>query len=512
MGWDCTLHVLDEASLARFEARFLHGLHRERPFDREYDGDRLIAEVKQLIADDPDTGARALGELALLYVSTETPHVYCRGFALSLWDDEVMGAPLPPGWLGSVETRLRGILAAYPRLAGRVPKRFDANYCVGPMVAARDVPALLAHVESVLGRMTPGDAARFRGLRDVLAVAAARNLAYWEGTDIDVPDAHQDWLAPMQPPALITAPNPLTSPLARPIASSGTRMLVGEHFVFHELDTATFPPGVITNADMHVTAAAFTPWGTELVRMATDRNVRPFQFSYYELPSRAPLAIDPPFPIGIARPARDCVLLFPERSTRQRSGVRPLVLRPGLPLEPLDVPEAAALQSIECTAIEFGDGTYLVVWDGRPYRWDCETAPVPLGDPLGAPEDVGSAGVLADGSIVGGFGRKLIRIDREGARETILPLDNVMMVAKGPDDVLVIGEGDNPEDDALKLWWPATREITHVSKAALGMTEAPTFIYYDARQELVVAARPGTWHGLPWNTLAAMRRTTELPR
>lgn len=511
MGWDCTLHVVDESSLARFEARFLHGLHRDRPFDREYDGDDLIAKVKELIAEDPDTGARALSELALLYVSTETPHVYCRGFALSLWDDQVMGAALPAKWLGSVETRVPGIIAAYPRLAGHVPKAFDSSYCVGPMVSARDVPALLRHVEGALGAMTAHDAARFRGLRDVLAVAAARGLAYWEATDINVVQTHEDWLAAIRPPALITAANPLTSPLARPIASAGTRMLVGEHFVFYELDTATFPPGVITNPDMHVTAAAFTPWGTELVRMATDRTERPFKFSYYELPSREPLAIEPRFPIGTARSARDCVLLFPQRSTSEATDVRPLVLRPGPVLEPLDVPEAKTLQSIDCAAIEFGDGTYLIVWDGLPYRWDCESAPLPLGAPLRAPEDDGSAVVLSDGSIVGGFGRKLIRIDREGTRETILPLDNVMMVAKGPDDVLVIGEGDNPENDALKVWWPASREITQISKSALGLTEAPTFIYYDAIQELVVAARPGMWHALPWAAIAEMRRVTELP-
>ena len=338
----------------------------------------------------------------------------------------------------------------------------------------------------------------------------SRGLAYWEGTDIDVAQAHEDWLAVARPLALAIAPNPLTSPLARPLAIAANRMLVGEHFVFHELDTATFPPGIITNEDMQVTAAAFTPWGTELVRMATDRTQRPFKFSYYDLPGRTPLAIDPPFPIGIARPARDCVLLFPQPMAEHRSGVRPLVFRPGVPLEPLDVPEASApTRRIDCTAIAFGDGSYLVVWDGLPYRWDCETAPVPLGGVLGAPDDVGCSVLLADGSIAGGFARKLVRIDRDGQRSTILPLDNVLTLANGPDDVLVIGEGVNPEDDALKLWWPGTREVTHVSKAAFGIDDLPTFTYYDPEAQLVVVARPGTWHALPWTELAEMRRVSE---
>src|SRR5262249_20077064 len=147
VGWDCTLHVLDRASLARFSARFLRGMHRGAAFDREYDGDALIGNVKQLIATDPETGARALGELALLYVSTETPHAYCRGFALSLWDEAAMQAALPARWLGTVETFLVDIVAAYPKIAGLVPRAFDQNICVGPVVSPRDVPALLAHVE-----------------------------------------------------------------------------------------------------------------------------------------------------------------------------------------------------------------------------------------------------------------------------------------------------------------------------------------------------------------------------
>jgi hypothetical protein len=139
VGWDCTLHVVDRASLARFSARFLRGMYRDAAFDREYDADEMIRHVKQLIATDPATGARALGELALLYVSTETPHAYCRGFALSLWDDAAMQAELPTKWLGSVESYLVDITAAYPRIAGRIPRAFDRNGCVGPLVTARDV-------------------------------------------------------------------------------------------------------------------------------------------------------------------------------------------------------------------------------------------------------------------------------------------------------------------------------------------------------------------------------------
>lgn len=504
MGWDCTLHVVDDTSLTRFAARFLRGLHKGAAFDREFDGDDMIAKVKQLIADDPDTGARALGELALLYASTETPHVYCRGFALSLWDPAVMGVALPAHLLTSVESRIPDVIAAYPKLTGRVPAKFDGNYCVGPFVTARNVPPLLAHVESVLAAMPARQAIAYRPLVEILQVAAARNLAYWEGTDIDVTQAHAEWL-PVAPSPVVVAENPFTSALARPCAIAGELMLVADHFALHELDISTFPPSVITHDDMQVNAAAFTPWGTQFVRMATDRTVRPFKFSYFELPDRTPLAIEPPFAVGLARAGRDCLLLFPQPTTTERTNVRPLVMRADHSLEPLLVPDPVETSRVECDAIAFGDGDLLVVWDAVAYRWDGTTAPVMLGETLDAPDDL-AAVALSDGSIVGGFGHRLLRVDRDGKQTAVLPLDNVTWLARGPGDVLIIGEGENPEGDAYKLWWPETGEVTHIPPNLLELSDRPMFAYYDAVEDLLVAARPGAWHAIPWSVLAALRR------
>ncbi|MEO8846179.1 MAG: hypothetical protein ABI591_04875 [Kofleriaceae bacterium] len=504
MGWDCTLHVVDDTSLARFAARFLRGLHRGTAFDREFDGDDLIAKVKQLIADDPSTGARALAELALLYVSTETPHLYCRGFALSLWDPAVMGAVLPAQLLTSVETRIPDVISAYPNIAGHLPARFDGAFCVGPFVTARNVPALLELVEPVVGAMPPREAVTYRPLVEILRVAAARNLAYWEGTDLDVTLARPEWL-PQRPSPVVKLPNPFTSPLARPCAIDGTRMLVADHVALHELDTRTFPPSVVTHEDTQVNAAAFTPWGTTFVRMATDRTVRPFKFSYVELPDRTPLAIEPPFAIGLARPGRDCLILFPQATTTERTNIRPLVMRADHRLESLLVPDPVETQRVECDAIAFGDGELLVVWDAVAYRWDGVGAPVMLGETLDAPDDL-AAVALSDGSIVGGFGHKLLRVARTGTSTPVLPLDNVTSLARGPNDVLIIGEGENPEGDAYKLWWPATREVTHIPPSVLELDERPMFAYYDPIEDLLVAARPGAWHAIPWSELAALRR------
>jgi hypothetical protein len=502
MGWDCTLHVVDDTTLAKFAARFLRGLHRTGAFDREFDGDALIANVKQLIADDPEDGARALGELALLYVATETPHLSCRDFALSLWDRAVLGAELPAQLLTSVETRIPDVIAAYPKLAGLVPTKFDGNVCVGPYVPARNVPALLAHVEKVLGGRA--DAIRYRPLLDILRVAAAHNLAYWEGTDIAVSTARTEWL-PVHETSVTVHPNRFTSPTARVCALDGARILVADHFALHEIDTSTFPPTVLTHDDMQVNAAAFTPWGTTFVRMATDRTARPFKFSYFELPDRTPLPIEPPFAVGSARRAGDCLLLFPQPTTTERSNVRPLIMRADHRLEPMQVPEPVETRRVESDAIPFTDKEWLVLWDAVAYRWDGAGPPVLLGVTLDAPEELCSV-TQPDGAIIAGFGHALSRIDRDGVVTPVLPLTNVMLLARGPGDVVIIGEGDSPDGDALKIYWPTTHELTRVARDLLGLAEPAMFAYYDPRAELLVVARAGSWHAVPWHQLAALRR------
>jgi hypothetical protein len=439
--------------------------------------------------------------------------VYSRGFALSLWDDEVMGAPLPTELLGSVESAIPELVRAYPSIAGRVPSMFDGNYCVGTFVAARDVPALLAYIEHVIDAMVPGRRSPYLPLLRVLRVAAARGHAYWEGTDLQVSQANQEWLASDTPEGAQVEPNPFTSPLVRPLAIRGATWFLHEHWKLHVVDVAAFPPSVTTYDGLQVVVAAFTPWNTLLIRMATDPNQKPYQFSYAELPDGSgpqeatPLTLDLPFKVSQAHGTAEGVLLLPDRYGDVAT-FAPYVLRAGGVVERVEAPAPTCQPGqLRCAAAPFGDGSLLVLWDGRPYRWDGGRALVPLGDEeLGGPDDLLATVTLPDGSIVGGFGRKLVRIDREGRRSTVLPLTNVMAVGQGPEDVLVIKEGENPEADALKLWWPGSREITHVQLEVLGLESSPTLSYYDPVRDQLVAMRPGAWHAVAWATLAALPR------
>ena len=220
-----------------------------------------------------------------------------------------------------------------------------------------------------------------------------------------------------------------------------------------------------------------------------------------------PLTLDVPFEIRKAYGTAESVLLLPTRYGAVAT-YAPHVLRVGGVVERIEAPAPTCKPGdLECAAAPFGDGSLLVLWDRRPYRWDGGHALLPLGDEeLGVPDDLLATVTLPDGSIVGGFGRKLLQIDREGRRSTVLPLTNVMAVGHGPGDVLVIKEGTNPEADALKLWWPESREVTHVQPEVRGLESGPTLSYYDPVLDHLVAMRPGAWHAVAWATLAALPR------
>ena len=67
---------LDEVSLKRFVDRFLGRTSAKAPFDDAFpNAEGLIAKTKEILAGpDLEAAGRTLGELAILYVSAETPH------------------------------------------------------------------------------------------------------------------------------------------------------------------------------------------------------------------------------------------------------------------------------------------------------------------------------------------------------------------------------------------------------------------------------------------------------
>ncbi len=509
MGYDCTLHVVDEAGFARVCARVLTG-KRSPTFDGALaEAGELVAETRRLLATDPPAGARALAELALAFASTETPHVACRGFALALWDeDEDVLGPAPPAKLvAPVEKLLAPVLAKYPKARGKLPRTFDGNYCVGKFVPTRHVPALLAFVEGALAALAPGDRRPYAPLVVVLRVAAARRMAYWEATDLAVSQAHAEWLTEATPApssrGALTAPSTIGR-FASVVAVAPQRRLVFEHGKLHDVSLAAWPPKVHTRP-WHAVHATGTPWGTLLANVS-DTCTRPFVFAYVEEPRGA--LHGKALPMGDLVAVADAVLVVGARA----DGVT--ALRADGSAQRLALPAVTGerKRGIDRFAAELGDtGSALVCWDRRAYRWDGRgTKVVALPGVLRAPFGCGAVVELPDGTLAGGFGRKLRAVARDGRQRALAPLDNVMLVALGPDEALIVGEGDNPEGDALKIVWTGTREIAHVPHALLGIDAEASLrlIYYDFDRARLVCLAGTTWRALAWAELAGLPRTS----
>ena len=513
-SFDCSLHIFEEAALARFVDRFLGRTSEKSAFDDVFpEADAMIADTEgDPRRADPAAAGRALGELALLYVSTEGPHAYQLDFSLSCWDEDSVGAPMPSEGLGTIEDLLGPIIDAYPAVRHQVPSFIFENNLLGPFVRARDVPAVLAYVEKVLDALVPGERRLYETLAKVLRAAAARGLAFWEATSIEVPQAHEEWLeaGPTASGALVTVPSPAQFGGGSVLAQAGDRYILYAHFETHFVDLSSFPPADRALPGFQTTAAAFTPWGTALLNSATDPTLRPYVFALYEVDlgdlTPRPLDLGVLWKLDDARPTPNGVLLFPRDANHLDA--RPSLLRDGR-LTALDLPPAKRKEiHTNAQVVPFGDGSMLVIWNGEPYRLEGDEI-VPLGGGDIAIIDLQSAATRPDGSIALSDKQVPVRMARDGARETILPLDNAQDLVSGPDDALIIREGLNVEGDALKIWWPGTREVTSVHPDFFGVEDVPMFVIYAATPRLLVFYDRKAWTAVPWSTIAALPRQPE---
>src|SRR5688572_1735491 len=96
MGFDCTLHGIDEQSIVSIVDRFLGRSTTKVAFDKKFkQGAELFEEVKQKIAASPAEGGRLLLQLCLMWCSAEAPHVPSRNFALSYWFEKTEAELVP---------------------------------------------------------------------------------------------------------------------------------------------------------------------------------------------------------------------------------------------------------------------------------------------------------------------------------------------------------------------------------------------------------------------------------
>jgi hypothetical protein len=200
MGYDCTLHVIDPASIDRFVCWFLREPVDAKAFEKAFDTGGLRDEVLRALEESPSKGGRALLHALLMFCSAEAPHRTSRGFCVGLWHKMGLGlADEPPTSaisFSAMAERLARIVERYPAFDGQLHTGIEGNYCVGHYVAPEDVGALREHVEATLDH-APGDwLDALERLHQVLLAAESRKLGYWEATDLEVVNANKAWLEP----------------------------------------------------------------------------------------------------------------------------------------------------------------------------------------------------------------------------------------------------------------------------------------------------------------------------
>ncbi len=188
MGYDCTLHAVDEKDVkGKFVRALLTGTKPPRGFTD--DDQELWSEMlKSLAEDSPADAASSVCQVALIFASKFRPSQYERGFALCLWPKQPDGldATFPQELTDSPELLLGELTEKYPRLRGQFPSKFSGNWSTGTFISAKKVPQALQWIEDKVSKYAEGDQRLFHGLRLVLQHCARNQLAYWEGTDLPI--------------------------------------------------------------------------------------------------------------------------------------------------------------------------------------------------------------------------------------------------------------------------------------------------------------------------------------
>lgn len=137
MGYDCTLHLVDERAIRDDHVPRILGT-RTKPlaFEKKPGVKKVLASMRSLLDGDPEDAARGLTEMAVLFSSATLPHLTVRGMAISLWRHapKKVRSKSPFGLGASPEPLFAAIVKRHPALHGKFPTAFEENYMTGVFI------------------------------------------------------------------------------------------------------------------------------------------------------------------------------------------------------------------------------------------------------------------------------------------------------------------------------------------------------------------------------------------
>jgi hypothetical protein len=556
MGYDCTLHLVDEEAIrSDFIPRLLGTAERAAPaapswwqrlggvrdepppesaFDRLLpDADRRFHRARlSLTKRDPEQAARYVSELAILYASAEMPFGISRNVALSLWHwCQPPGAPdLPHDLTSSPELLFADLVAVHPGLAGRFPRGFDGNGSPGEFVAAARVPMVLAWLQDVLAQIDPGERRAYAEMVRTLEVARDRGCAYWEATELEVARTPEPLPArPMAARAVGVRKHMLKAPGAPHYFGP-----VGGHLVLSDLtlrhtvcyDANHWPPREIGSVAGYCPDPALSPAGDWLVaKHLPDTKHLAIGLMRGRFDDRAwqPLAIEgapvtwtPRVGFLGGRAAVICYIPHdPPLRLLVEEGDR-LVPGPALPSPgPCGRPRPGTHHPRAGFAV-LASGEPLIMWDGDFYRVDEHALTKRFAPAAPFPSDNPDTVATPEGGLFFLSFCRLFEVRPDGTTVAhARDLDSIMQIAPGPEGTLLLREGNNPEDDIGKIYYPANGTWASLTREVFAFrddVEYFTSVFWSRRADLVVVQSKVFCHAVPARAVLDLERSARAER
>jgi hypothetical protein len=206
-----------------------------------------------------------------------------------------------------------------------------------------------------------------------------------------------------------------------------------------------------------------------VVKGSYEKTAMPRPFQLYELAGGKPRCLSPVLAdcktISMTGDAPICFPYQPGGIPRRRDGtaVRGLPRAVGYPSL-----LGHGSREVDGDATWFADGTPLVIWDGSPYL--AKGAGFRRLAKAGLRPDESSSSVpIDDDHVLTMRSRRLFTVSRAGKVARRFPgAENVRALYPGPDGAILLHQGDNDDDHAAKLWWPATKEYVGITARELG--------------------------------------------
>ncbi|MET8777166.1 hypothetical protein ABZV58_19355 [Nocardia sp. NPDC004654] len=539
MGYDCTLHLVDEDAIReQFVPRLLGSSTEPTALDRVHpkaaDVWRQVREL--LLGTDGHAAAEAVSVAAVMFSASMLPYRYERGLALSLAFEAGRVFPdavFEPKVEYAPDALFADVVAAHPQVRGWFSSGwFGGNYTTGLYVPAEYVAEVLAWVQEQLAPLPKGAQRNYRGIVATLRAAVDRKLGYWEATDLAVPaagefpgDPELMWAQYLGNDGTAVAAVE-TAPASR--IASVLDDIVDGFLMSHsdgkspqvELwDLESWPPRLALQRNEFWVAAARASEGGWLAYSTVDTKARPRVFApiLVDGDTDAPRVLPAKGPDGADLYSHECYFL----------GTRPVVLHEvkshllrfggmqlGDPLPgPLWLTESGAWEQIPgitpgtvvksslgdaarpvTGAARLADGSTVLIWDGNGYELDpAGTGCVRTFEMAAQRSFVGftSAPAGTDGFFYQS-GRDLHEIHRGGTPiRHAEAWANVMDVRPGPDDSLLLKFGSNDEGNVGALYFPNDRTHIPLPPEMFGDKSSYSALYWSRSTNRIVAIGGG---------------------